>query len=205
VLIGIVLPSKATLSLHSIQRGAYHAAIGELFSYIRPITMSVHAPGTAHVSIRRAIVTDAVVIAAVLREAFVPYQSAYTPAAFSATTPADDQIRQRLLEGPIWVAVDDQTTVGTLSAVQRGATIYLRSLAVLPTSHGRGLGRLLIEQAERFAAERTASHLLLSTTPFLTHAIQLYEQLGFRPTTDGPQELFGTPLITMVKMVTSAE
>lgn len=50
-------------------------------------------------------------------------------------------------------------------------------------------------------APLVASVLLevLSTTPFLARAIRLYEQSGFQPTTEGPSDLFGTPLFTMVK------
>jgi short-subunit dehydrogenase len=40
----------------------------------------------------------------------------------------------------------------------------------------------------------------LSTTP-LTRAISLYEQYGFRRSDEGPNNLFGTPLFTMVKVL----
>jgi GNAT superfamily N-acetyltransferase len=83
--------------------------------------------------------------------------------------------------------------------------LYLRSLAILPTARGQGIGHLLIHQAERFARAQGARQLLLSTTPFLTQAIQLYTQLGFQATNDGPHALFGTPLITMTKTVIFAE
>jgi hypothetical protein len=43
--------------------------------------------------------------------------------------------------------------------------------------------------------------LLLSTTPFLSEAIKLYERSGFRRSTEGPRELFGTPLFTMEKQL----
>jgi len=160
---------------------------------------------TSSIRIRLAGASDAVVIAAVLYESFVAYQASYTPAALTATTPTPDQIQQRLHEGPIWVAVDNDTIVGTLSAVQHGMALYLRSLAVLPTAREQGIGNQLMHQAERFAAAQGATQLLLSTTPFLTHAIQLYAQLGYQPTNDGPHALFGTPLLTMTKTVTPAE
>jgi ribosomal protein S18 acetylase RimI-like enzyme len=160
---------------------------------------------TSSIRIRLAGASDAVVIAAVLYESFVAYRASYTPAAFTATTPTPDQIQQRLHAGPIWVAVDNDTIVGTLSAVQHGMALYLRSLAVLPTARGQGIGNQLMHQAERFAAAHGATQLLLSTTPFLAHAIQLYVQLGFQTTNDDPHALFGTPLLTMTKTVTLAE
>jgi hypothetical protein len=41
--------------------------------------------------------------------------------------------------------------------------------------------------------------MVLSTTPFLTAAISLYERFGFSRSIDGPHDLYGTPLFTMVK------
>ncbi|HEY8226815.1 MAG TPA: hypothetical protein VIG25_16155, partial [Pyrinomonadaceae bacterium] len=57
--------------------------------------------------------------------------------------------------------------------------------------------QLLLATVERFA--QSHKRLTLSTTPFLINAIRLYERSGFRRTTDGPHDLFGTPLFTMVK------
>jgi GNAT superfamily N-acetyltransferase len=142
---------------------------------------------------------DAGPIASVLREAFAEYASCYTPAAFAATTPTADQIRQRWSEGPVWVAVLDSRIVGTISAVPRDDAMYVRSMAILPASRGRGIGRLLLDEVERFARHRHDARLFLSTTPYLHRAIRLYEQFGFARTAEGPHDLFGTPLFTMVK------
>ena len=89
--------------------------------------------------------------------------------------------------------------VGTVSAVPKGAACYVRSMAIVPAARGLGLGRLLLERVEAFAASQGHTYLLLSTTPFLARAIRLYEQVGFRRTADGPHDLYGTPLFSMVK------
>ena len=65
-------------------------------------------------------------MSAVLREAFEPYRPLYTPAAFAATTPPADQLRQRWREGPVWVAVRDDRIVGTVAAVPRANALYER-------------------------------------------------------------------------------
>jgi ribosomal protein S18 acetylase RimI-like enzyme len=155
--------------------------------------------------IRRARAADAAAIARALAAAFAEFAPAYTPAALAATTPPAARVRARLREGPIWVAVEGGAVVGTVSAVPRGAGVYVRSMAVLPAARGRGAGAALLREVERYARGLGATSLFLSTTPFLTQAIRLYVRHGFAATGDGPHDLHGTPLITMVKPLPPAE
>jgi len=149
--------------------------------------------------IRLAEPTDLASIASVLRESFLEFKSSYTDEAFAATTPRSEELRRRMDEGPVWVALQDETVVGTVSAVPDGRALYIRSMAVLPRARGHGIGELLLHHVENFAYEWGFKRLFLSTTPFLTSAIRLYERFGFRRSSGGPKDLFGTPLFTMVK------
>ena len=151
------------------------------------------------IHIRLAEECDTTAIASVLYESFIEYQASYTPAAFTATTPTPAQIQKRLSEGSVWVAWHHDALVGTISAVEQGAGLYLRSMAVLPSARGYGVGRGLVEHVEQFAIAQGYHYLVLRTTPFLTHAIRLYEQVGFQRITAGPHDLYGTPLLTMLK------
>jgi GNAT superfamily N-acetyltransferase len=151
------------------------------------------------ISISLAQASEATAIASTIFQSFAEYQAAYTSDAFAATTPTADTIRRRLHEGPVWVACQQHTIVGTVSAMPKGAACYIRSMAILPAARGAGIGRLLLQHVEEFAVAQGHAYLLLSTTPFLTRAIRLYEQAGFRRSHDGPHDLFGTPLFTMVK------
>lgn len=153
------------------------------------------------IQVRMAAPKDAEGIEALLREAFVEYRASYTAEAFAATTPAAGQIRSRMDEGPVWVAVLGGVTVGTVSVVARGEALYVRGMAVLPASRGRRVGEALLSRVEEFAAAQGCGRLWLSTTPFLARAIRLYERAGFRRSDEGPHELFGTPLFTMEKDV----
>ena len=155
-------------------------------------------PDTLQWHVRLASPDDASPIAAVLLAAFRDFESQYTPPGFRATTPTAEEIVGRLAEGPSWIALDDRQVVGTVSAVERADDIYLRSMAVLPSARGRGIATRLLETVEAFAVSRRARRLTLSTTPFLTDAIRLYEQAGFRRT-PAPLDLYGTPLFGMVK------
>lgn len=156
-------------------------------------------PHESDIQVRTAVPEDAPAIAAVLAAAFAEYEPAYTPQALAATTPTSDQIRPRFSEGPVWVALLGEAIVGTVAAVPKGERLYVRSMGVLPTARGHGIGGLLLRHVESFAAEGGYKSLFLSTTPFLAGAIALYERFGFRRSREGPHDLFGTPLFTMVK------
>ncbi len=157
------------------------------------------------IEIRLAALEEAGSISWVLHEAFVEYKALYTKGGFAATTPTTEQVAARMREGPVWVAVREGAIIGTGSAVSRGESLYIRGMAVLPAARGHGVGEALLKQIESYAREHGHRRLALSTTPFLNRAIRLYERAGFKASNDGPQDLFGTPLFTMVKALGSAE
>ena len=149
--------------------------------------------------IRLATPDDLPSLARLIHDSFVEYNSSYTGEGFAATTPTNDQLLQRLNEGPIWVATKGDDLLGTVSVVARGDDLYIRGMAVTPQARGLGLGVLLLKTIEDFARAQDHKRLTLSTTPFLSQAIKLYERYGFQRTAGGPHELYGTPLFTMVK------
>ena len=151
------------------------------------------------IQLRLASPDDADAIASVLHQAFREFQHLYTPEGFAATTPSPQQIHGRFHQGPVWIAKSDNRIVGTAAAMPEENVLYIRSVAVLPPYAGHGIGKLLLEQIEQFAKSAGYNQLLLTTTPFLTAAIHLYERVGFRHLEDGPRDLFGTPLLAMAK------
>ena len=153
------------------------------------------------IDIRTATPADIPTIATILRESFATYEPQYTPGGYAATTPTAVQIAARFHEGPIWVALLDNTIVGTVAVAPRPAGLYVRSMAVLPAARGHNIGTLLLQEIERYAHANDHTRLYLSTTPYLDRAIRLYERFGFRRTDDGPHDLFGTPLFTMGKQL----
>ena len=151
--------------------------------------------------IRRANAVDAEAVAHLLLDSFRDVERFYTRAGYAATTPDASAVRERLKEGPTWVAEESGFPVGTVSAVLRDLDLYIRSMAVMPTARGHQLGHHLFAEALNLAVERRARRIYLSTTPFLYSAIRLYESLGFRRTGEPPDDLFGTPLFTMAKQL----
>ena len=163
-------------------------------------------PPEGSVLIRRGEPQDAAEVARVLRRSFHEYQDQYTPEGFGATTPDEQQVRARMGEGPTWLAQLGNAVVGTASVIEKGeGGLYVRGMAVLPSARGRGVGESLLREIEAFALRSNCTRLLLSTTPFLTGAIRLYERFGFQRTHDGPNELFGTPLFNMAKALNGNE
>jgi GNAT superfamily N-acetyltransferase len=154
------------------------------------------------VRLRRAKQRDAAAIQLLLRESFREYKRAYTPPAFDITTPGKRDIENRIKEWTVLVALHSNIIVGTISAHPDGAALHIRSMAVHPSMQGQGIGKLLLARIERFARGNGYKRLILNTTPFLTPAIQLYKDCGFR-FTGTERTWFGTRLRTMAKQLTS--
>jgi GNAT superfamily N-acetyltransferase len=72
---------------------------------------------------------------------------------------------------------------------------------VLPSARGSGIAAQMLEVVEERASREGCGSVFLSTTPFLSGAIRLYEGSGFRRTEEGPHNLSGTPLFTMEKNI----
>jgi ribosomal protein S18 acetylase RimI-like enzyme len=156
-------------------------------------------------TIRRAVAEDAWAIACLLHDCFAEFRPLYTSGGFEATAIGAEEVQVRMTEGPVWIALCEDSICGTVAAVARGGALYIRGMGVLPSFRGKGAGEDLLKQAEAFAIEHDLETLLLTTIPFLDSAIRLYERFGFCRTTDGSSDLFGTPLFTMAKRLSPSE
>jgi GNAT superfamily N-acetyltransferase len=155
----------------------------------------------SEIQIRRATPQDAIQVAQVLYESFLEFKPLYTPEAFSATTPHADQVLARMREGPVWIALRGAEAVGTVAAVVKRESVYMRGMAVLPSARRLNVGARLLGEVERVTSSEGCTRIYLSTTPFLKAAIRLYEMFGFRRIEEGPGDLLGTPLFTMEKNI----
>jgi len=151
------------------------------------------------IEIRLAEPTDAPAISAVLYESFLEFKPLYTPGGFAATTPEPQQVLIRMQEGPVWVGIGNGQVVGTVAAMERDGAAYMRGMAVLTAARGSGMAHKLVEKVEEWATKHRYNRLFLTTTPFLSAAIRLYERHGFVRAVREPPDLFGTPLFTMEK------
>jgi ribosomal protein S18 acetylase RimI-like enzyme len=97
--------------------------------------------------------------------------------------------------GEILAAVEDGQILGTVTLVTwpNGGEVLrapgegeIRALAVAAAARGRGIGRALLTEVMRRAADRKVHDLLLLTQPGMRTAQHLYAQAGFgrRPDRD---------------------
>lgn len=157
---------------------------------------------TSFVEIRFARPEESEIISRILAEAFAEFKADYTPEALIAVTPPPDEIVKRFDEGPQWVAEKDGQAVGTVSVVPEPEHLYIRSMAVLPTAQGAGIGHKLLDAVEKYGIENGFDKLFLYTTYFSLDAIKLYERHGFQHSGDTTaEEWFGTPGLSMDKKI----
>ncbi|HEY6244778.1 MAG TPA: GNAT family N-acetyltransferase [Pyrinomonadaceae bacterium] len=157
-----------------------------------------------HTQIRPANIDEASAISDLLEAAFTEYRSLYTREGYNATAITADEVTKRMSEGPMWVAVLDDQIVGTVAAVAKNDSLYIRGMAIVPDARGKRIGEELLRHVEKFAVDEGYERLTLSTTPFLNRAIRLYETFGFERINTQPLDLFGTPVFSMYKNLTSS-
>ena len=154
------------------------------------------------VTIRLAIEDDADAIADILLEAFSVFEPEYTPESFAIVTPRTAEISGRFAEGPMWVAVDEEQVVGTVSVTHEPEGLYIRSMAVRPIAQGRGVGHGLLKAVDEYAAGTEVDRVFLYTTYFVPGAKEMYEKHGFVWVRDTPaEEWYGTAGLEMDKRI----
>lgn len=158
----------------------------------------------SNVEVRLARTADAPEVANILYESFAAFEPLYTPRGFAATTLNAEQVLARMQEGPVWIATLKTQPVGTVAAVLKSNSAYMRGMAVVPSARGSKVGIRLLAQVEQWALNERCHRIFLRTTPFLSAAIALYENSGFRRNPDPPTDLFGTPLFTLEKLFPTA-
>ena len=112
------------------------------------------------------------------------WRPAEMPRSFIAELVAGARSRILLVEeeGQIagFAVVQDRDTP-PLNCVIPNRFCFLLDIVVQPSQRGRGLGRMLLDAAEKWAAERGLHWIELNVLAENQGAIKLYEQMGMHP------------------------
>jgi len=100
-----------------------------------------------------------------------------------------ERLREQLTATPGAVMLtlrdDDGTLLGSVWLEPRGADVwYLGMFTIRPDLQAQGLGRTLLDEAERFARARGARRMRISVIHLRESLIAWYERRGFRATGD---------------------
>ena len=99
--------------------------------------------------------------------------------------PMDDDHAAHVARRDQYVLCDADGTgavIGAIVLIARDGHLFVDNVAVAPALHGRGLGRALLEFAEREARRRGLEELRLYTNAAMTENLAIYPRLGYEET-----------------------
>jgi ribosomal protein S18 acetylase RimI-like enzyme len=138
--------------------------------------LSESPDGPAQIDIRIGLKDDVAAITSLVAAAYRGYVVRLGKEPEPMTTDYAVTVADRAL----WVATGhDGQLVGVLVLRRRGVSVLVENIAVSPNQQGRGIGRLLMEFAERRAKGLRAKRLTLYTNEQMTENIRWYAALGF--------------------------
>ncbi len=108
--------------------------------------------------------------------------SHYVPRIGREPGPMRDDYRRLIREGRVHVLEHDGTVRGVLVLLPQQDSMLLDNVAVSPLAQGLGLGRKLLEFAERAAVDAGYRSITLYTNQAMTENIELYTRIGYRET-----------------------
>ena len=137
------------------------------------------APLTPDEGVRRATPADAARMAYVAESAYTPYlerMGGLRPG------PLDADYTAAVTDTEAWVVDRDGEVVAFLLLVAEDDGMLLDNVAVLPSHHGRGLGRALLRLAEERAVAAGHDRIRLFTHVTMVENQRLYEAYGYTET-----------------------
>ncbi len=99
-------------------------------------------------------------------------------------TNEDDVLRTMQKPGSVFLKYEDaqQRIVGCVNLQEHDARLYLGMFSVLPQLQGGGIGRQLLEAAERYAIQGNCSSIYMSVISARQELIAWYQRNGYRLT-----------------------
>lgn len=138
--------------------------------------------------LRRAIASDVPAIVELVERAYrgEPSRAGWTTEAElldgQRTDPSEveDLIASRRSE--ILLAFDGQALVGSMALTDEGEALYFGMFAVEPTAQSKGVGRAMLEEAERTGRAADKARMRMTVIAQRTELIAWYARRGYAPT-----------------------
>ncbi|TIQ28509.1 MAG: GNAT family N-acetyltransferase [Mesorhizobium sp.] len=127
------------------------------------------------IEFRPAVPTDAAVIKAIVRAAYAKW----VPVIGREPLPMRADYDKALQEHQFDLAVENSRIVGLIETMAHDDHIWIENIAVAPDAQGRGIGRLLLDSAERQAIEAGRPELRLLTNGAFEANVLLYRKHGY--------------------------
>ncbi|RUU86392.1 GNAT family N-acetyltransferase [Mesorhizobium sp. M7A.T.Ca.TU.009.01.1.2] len=125
--------------------------------------------------LRPAVPADAAAIRDIVRAAYAKW----VPVIGREPLPMRADYDKAVAEHPFDLAVEDDRIVGLIETVLAEDHLWIENVCVAPDAQGRGIGRLLLELAERKATGAGRAELRLLTNGAFDANVSLYKRQGY--------------------------
>ncbi|MCX7772636.1 MAG: GNAT family N-acetyltransferase [Clostridia bacterium] len=129
--------------------------------------------------IRRAEEKDAPAVFKILQTAFKEYAAITGLKKLEALTETVDDIRSEILSKAVYIAVIDDTIVGTVRLDIHNKEAYLSRFAVDSNNRNIGIGKALISVVDKFLKEKGVQKVTLHTASKHGALMRFYYSRGF--------------------------
>jgi ribosomal protein S18 acetylase RimI-like enzyme len=127
------------------------------------------------IGFRSAAPADAAAIKAIVRAAYAKWVPVIGREPLPMRADYDKAVREHQFE----LAIEDGRIVGLIETIAHDDHIWIENVAVTPEAQGRGIGRQLLDSAERTAVEAGLRELRLLTNGAFEANVSLYKRQGY--------------------------
>ncbi len=149
-------------------------------------------------TVRRAGPQDADSVRTVVQAAYAKW----VPVLGRKPVPMVADYDRGVLDHEIDLLHDDTVMVALIECIPQHDQLFIENIAVAPAHQGRGLGRWLLDHAERRAKAAALPKLGLLTAEAMASNVRLYQSAGFQ--IDGTSPFMGGTTIHMSKWIAPA-
>ena len=118
---------------------------------------------------------DAAAIKAVVREAYAKWVPVIGREPLPMRVDYDKAVREHRFE----LAIENGRIIGLIETMAHEDHIWIENVAVAPAAQGRGIGRKLLDSAERAALQAGIRELRLLTNGAFEANVSLYKRHGY--------------------------